>query len=268
MAVSNATTSFNDLSQELQDTIWSYALGPRVISLTCFKCLSTNHPIVATDPQGYHPVHLPPGSRCAHLYDNDIRSPIALSVCRASRQIAQTKGYRTWKLIRSDLKVKLLVWNPIIDIVFFPGIDRNYFNLFVKYLFPLAKEIQRLAFSHSFWKESYGLREHNGGRGRRVSRGLSHMLNDGHSSLEVYFIIADKEFFATGVEGKSVDDLEFWNAPWGIAKGFPGFWIDWTNSRNNTPEKPAPSIRIVWNFKMILDGAASNSLSVRHYLEL
>jgi hypothetical protein len=57
--------------------------------------------------------------------------------------------------------------------------------------------------------------------------------------------MADKEFYLNKVEGKPVDELEFWNAPWGIAQGFSDFWRGGLNSRNETPERPAPSIRIV-----------------------
>jgi len=258
MSVVREFTCFKLLSHELQDMIWSHSFWPQMITLHYAECPSTSH--ISTRSDISHPsAKITPSSDRAsppaELEPVDTQAPAAFSVCRSSRAIAQSKGYKTWKLTRSDGKVRDLLWDPLNDTIFLATIQRPYFDLFVKHFLAQAGEIQSLALPYSFWDACYRTRTgvcDNGyeWKNRHGSRGMTQLMK-APSSLKEVFVIANKEFYESEVKGKTEDQLEFWIAPWGTGKGF---YDGLPMSRKTFGLGVCPRISIAWNFEMISHG--------------
>jgi hypothetical protein len=141
-----------------------------MISLQYANCLPTPHMSRSVENDGSHlkadsTPNSSPQPSAGQLEPVDAPVPIAFSVCRASRAIARSRSYRTWRMIRSDGNVRDLLWDPLIDTIF-AGPHDTYFSLFVRRFSAQASEIRSLALPHSFWEASFATKTRDNGRVR------------------------------------------------------------------------------------------------------
>ena len=241
--------------------IWSCTFRPQMISLQYANYLPTPHKSRSVENDGSHlkadstPNSSPPPSP-GQLEPIDAPAPIAFSVCRASRAIAQSRSYRTWRMIRSDGNVRGLLWDPLIDTIFFAGPHDSYFSLFVQQFSAQASEIRSLALPHSFWEASFATKTRDNGRVRmrRGSRELLRLLKS-PSSLQELFVLVDKEFFDSEVKGKAEDQMVFWTGPECFGRGFLSGLKSY-HKAYGVDSLVIPKISIAWSFDMILRGEA------------
>jgi hypothetical protein len=256
-------TCFKLLSQEIQDLIWSFSFWSQTITF----CIVQN----ATFPRGSDSPHIameyPPNS-CVASFDTstwfepiNTKAPAAFSICQASRAIALSKDYKTWNISRCDGKSRGLIWKPATDIIFVDVSRNSHFDIFVKQFNSQGiNEIQRLAFPYEFW--AYCYRTESGykrlyskwgeWKRRRGSHGLAQLLET-PSSLRELFVMVDKEFFDSEVQGKPENQLEFWTASPAIGTGFhDGRQV--ALKRYGPGSSVIPKISLAWNFEMIWHG--------------
>lgn len=259
MSISHEFTCFGLLSQELQDMIWSHSFRPQLITLYYADCPSTQHTSSSTESDNSHLtpggfLRSPPPPSPEQLEPINTPAPGAFSVCRASRAIAQAKGYKTWRMIRSDGKVRDLLWNPVIDTILFAGPHDSYFESFVQQFSAQASEIRSLALPYDLWDASLATKTSSDGRAKRKRglRGLMRLLKS-PSSLRKMFVMVDKEFFESEVKGKAEDKLEWWS---GLGCFGHGFHSGLAGFRKVYREDSlvSPKVSIAWNFDMILRG--------------
>lgn len=124
--------------------IWSRGFQPRLISLHYANNTFDQHgPLSRESSHSAGPTRSPstppsPGQ----LEPIDSPTPAAFSTCRASRAIARSKGYQTWRMIRCDGKVRGFLWDPLIDTTLFAEPKDIYFGLFMQQFLAQASKIQ------------------------------------------------------------------------------------------------------------------------------
>ena len=238
--------------------IWLYSFKPQLISLHYAKCPSTQHtsPSIGRDDSHYaSPLPSP-----TQLEPVDVAAPAAFSVCRASRAIALSKAYKTWRMTRSDGKVRDLLWDPLVDIILFVGAQDSYFtplllfDLLVQQFSDQASEIRRLVLPHYFWDVAFVSKSCDIESGHLDDRswGLLRLLQS-PSSLQEMFFMVDEEFFESEVKGKAEDELEFRKAPDFCGDGFHSH-IERHRYKHGEDSLASPKVSVAWNFEMILRG--------------
>jgi len=197
---------------------------------------------------------VPPARTCKQLEPLEVQAPAAFSICRASRAIAHTQGYKTWKIFRPGGKVRHLLWNPLIDTIFFHGPQGNSFRKLVHYCRAQVHEIRSLALPYSWWYETFSTKVDGvRGKGYRIGSRELGLLLESPSSIQELFVMVDRENFESQVQGKAEDQLEFWNGPGCFGRGF---WVGTNFHRDLHGEGSSvkPKVSVAWNFEMILRG--------------
>lgn len=135
MAKLNEFTCFALLPQELQDEVWSQSLEPQLISL---HYINLKQNIAARLSEVHFPTagfrRLSPSS-AKQLEVINTSAPLAFRICQASRAVALSKGYTTWRINHLNGKVRDLLWDPRIDKVVFKGQmqSRYPYSIFFEY---------------------------------------------------------------------------------------------------------------------------------------
>lgn len=261
MAQSTEITSLSSfthlqlLPQELQNMIWKHTLKPQLITVHFSGNHSFSNPLPAAE--GFSAV--------------STKSPLAFSMCRASRFVAQnSKAYKKWPLVNREGKAGYVLWNPQIDTVHIIGnpdplihpdplIKPNGYlsNYFSAVFFKFSSEvmsIRNLALSYDFL-ESFKTQPENETRSTIPARhSLLYMLTNS-KQLQQIFIMVDQDFFEREVEGRNTDQLEFWNKEGGMGKGL---YTALRLYRSVAPQQRSPNAKVRFsvasNFEMIMRG--------------
>jgi hypothetical protein len=261
---------FSQLPEELRLIIWSLSLTPQLISFRCH--LSNFSPqyappflyLLGGDPPYTHftandQVRPAEPYFTAFSYPSESSSPSVLSTCRESRFVALSGGgYKAWRVGNKEGKIRDLMWNPAIDVIYFPNQNcRNYFQgeieLFGRQFLEQAKEIQKIAVLSSLWTPYPG----------RII-GLTSWEMRGFSKLGELIVVLDEEF----ERGYVLDEpkngqrytQEAWNIPRDIQKSLTPIKEDFTESSETGGEPSergdwrAPEVRVVAIEEGILRG--------------
>jgi hypothetical protein len=139
--------------------IWQHSLIPHFISLSCkiYNFASQHAPSFIFFLGGDEPYthftmeEIPRPSSpyfTAHLEPVEVSAPSALFTCRESRHLAQSNGYKAWRMVHHNGKIRDVMWNPSKDTVLLVEADaRHSFDLFLEQFPTQVREIQRLAIS-------------------------------------------------------------------------------------------------------------------------
>jgi len=249
--------------------IWGQSLAPQLISLQYATLSETTTPSAKIVGCRYSAAdNVSRGFKSASLNKQleviNTPTPAAFSISRASRAVALSKGYKTWRISRLDGKVRDLIWNPRMDTIFFEnkiklrtlyGIYDNDFSIFVKQFPAETREIRSLALPYdTFWLPSFGTKYSSTRMVRRGSLHLLQLLEKPSSITELFVMVNEENNLAKELEEKDghPDQLEFWN---GSRECFgKGFHAELRRYRKACGEVLSPKMRIVWNFEMILNG--------------
>ena len=159
--MSNLTTFdyFPHLPKEIRDMIWQHSLTPQLISFRCkiYNFAPRHAPafiffLGGDEPYTHFTMEDIPRPCSpyftAHLEPVNINAPGALSTCRESRNLAESKGYKAWRMVHHDGKIRDVMWNPSKDTVLLVETDsRHSFDLFLEQFPTQVREVQRFAIS-------------------------------------------------------------------------------------------------------------------------
>ena len=161
------------LPKELRTSIWEHAITPRVIPFerqlyyfspqhapSFIYLLGGDYPFTHFTFETLERPNSP--YYTAHLEPVNVQYPTILEVCHESREAAIAQGYKPWHITNHRRKVKNLMWNPKIDVVFLkdsnisgarhplsaprPGLD-----LFFEQFPEQVREVQKILFWSSYW---------------------------------------------------------------------------------------------------------------------
>jgi len=79
------------------------------------------------------------------------------------------------------------------------------------------------------------------------------LLKDPASSLRQLIVLVDKKFIESKVQGKTEDQLQFWNARMGIGHGFHGMRKADINGHGEDSSM-LTRVALAWNFEMVWEG--------------
>jgi hypothetical protein len=129
---------------EVRAKIWELTIVPRILNFNY-----DFDRILESSPR-YKPEE---GRRNFSVDDNDTLDIPALSVCRESRKLAMTKGYRPWKVQNISWEFRQMMWNPAFDTISFGEYWTGvYLILMFGSDFPVEKRLVKyLALTSSSW---------------------------------------------------------------------------------------------------------------------
>jgi len=183
-------------------------------------------------------------------------SPATFSVCRESRAVAQSSGYKLWRFENAYGRSKEIMWNPKIDTillhtqVFF---DKSVLDVFVAQFLLQLKEVRRLAVWSNLWlrDDEFPLRR------------LSHLTL--FDSLKEFIVVVDEEWerkISTEIGVHRVPFQQQQSTPWIIPQVVNEALNEakkraaWSFPNSKTPGKNwnVPVVRVVRDEGGILTG--------------
>lgn len=245
MPISNTTSTdryFPSLPLELRLMIWELTLTPRVIPLICERAYYED--FVGVDRF----VSTPEGPEALEfaIADNDIPIVSALYICQESRRVALNRGYRPWKLYNLSNEIKLVMWNPAIDTVYFgDSFAPDGLLRVMSQRYPIeTQQLRHMALPTKHWGSA-----NNGVQVERVDYWMQ------FENLEDLCVVIDLPYEYQKAVYAKLPSQEFpglnphpWTIPFDIEADFEEFY------QREVPEFKIPILRVVEDEEDILSG--------------